>query len=231
MRGALSLHAIKRLSSIAKSATPPMITLEICIDSPAGLAAAISGGADRIELCSALALGGLTPSPGLMALAAKAPIPVHALIRPRAGDFTFTEAEIAAMEADIDAARAAGLKGVVLGASHPDGTLDSETLSRLIARAKNLELTLHRAFDLVPDFPRAVDAAIAMGFSRILTSGGAPRAIDGLETLKTIVAHAAGRIAADLGYVTTGIKQTDATIVAALKAAMRWQQALFPSPS
>src|SRR5690606_30778488 len=108
-----------------------MTTLEICIDSPSGHAAAIAGGADRIELCSALALGGLTPSPGLMARAAKAPIPVHALIRPRAGDFSFTEDEIATMEADIDAARAAGLRGVVLGATHADGTLDAETLRRL----------------------------------------------------------------------------------------------------
>lgn len=236
-----------------------MTTLEICIDSPSGHAAAIAGGADRIELCSALALGGLTPSPGLMALAAKAPIPVHALIRPRAGDFSFTEDEIATMEADIDAARAAGLRGVVLGATHADGTLDAETLRRLAARAKNLDLTLHRAFDLALDFPRAVETAIALGFSRILTSGGAPRAIDGLETLAAIIAHAAGRIAimpgsgvtpenartfldlgvtdlhasasrpiaappgraADLGYVTPGIRQTDAKIVAALKAAMR----------
>ncbi|WP_332718425.1 copper homeostasis protein CutC [Pelagibacterium mangrovi] len=172
-----------------------MTTLEICVDTPAGLSAAIAGGADRIELCSALSVGGLTPSPGLMALAAKAPIPVHAMIRPRAGDFVFSDPEIAAMEADIDAARNAGLPGVVLGATHPDGALDTQTLARLIARAKPLDLTLHRAFDLAPDLPRAVDDAIALGFNRILTSGGAPRAIDGLENLKRIIAHAAGRIA------------------------------------
>src|SRR5690606_8681384 len=172
-----------------------MTTLEICVDTPASLAAAIAGGADRIELCSALSVGGLTPSAGLMALAAKAPLPVHAMIRPRAGDFVFSDPEIAAMEADIDAARNAGLPGVVLGATRPDGALDTQTLARLIARAQPLDLTLHRAFDLAPDFPRAVDDAIALGFNRILTSGGAPRAIDGLENLKRIIAHAAGRIA------------------------------------
>lgn len=235
-----------------------MTTLEICIDDPSGLAAAIAGGADRIELCSSLSVGGLTPSPGLIALAAKAPIPVYALIRPRAGDFVFSADEVVAMEADIDAARAAGLKGVVLGATHPDGTLDAPTLERLAVRAAGLDLTLHRAFDLAPDFPTAIDTAIALGFSRILTSGGAPRAIDGLENLKTIIAHAATRIAimagsgitaenaaiflalgltnlhasasrtievppgpaAELGYVTPGMKHTDADRVAALKQVM-----------
>lgn len=173
----------------------PEPTLEICVDDAAGLAAAISGGADRIELCSALAVGGLTPTPGLMALAATAPIPVYAMIRPRPGDFVFSDDDVATMETDIDAVRAAGLPGVVLGAIHPDGTLDTATLKRLIARASGLGLTLHRAFDLAPDFPAAIDTAIALGFTRILTSGGAPRAIDSLDTLRAIIAHAAGRIA------------------------------------
>lgn len=170
-------------------------TLEICVDDAAGLAAAIEGGADRIELCSALAVGGLTPTPGLMALAASAPIPVYAMIRPRPGDFVFSPADVATMETDIDTAKAAGLSGVVLGATHPDGSLDNVTLERLATRATGLGLTLHRAFDLAPDFPAAIDTAIALGFERILTSGGAPRVIDGLDALRAITAHAAGRIA------------------------------------
>src|SRR5262245_37162108 len=96
------------------------VLLEVCVDSPQGLAAAIEGGADRIELCSALELGGLTPLPGLMKAAAAAPIPVYAMIRPRGGLFVFDEADEAAMMADIDAVRAAGLAGVVIGANQPD---------------------------------------------------------------------------------------------------------------
>ncbi|MAN77004.1 copper homeostasis protein CutC [Pelagibacterium flavum] len=173
----------------------PDPTLEICVDDAAGLAAAISGGADRIELCSSLAVGGLTPTPGLMALAATAPIPVYAMIRPRAGDFVFSDDDVTTMETDIDAARAAGLAGVVLGATRPDGTLDTAILERLVTRASGLGLTLHRAFDLAPDFPAAIDTAIDLGFERILTSGGAPSAIHGLNALRIITAHAAGRIA------------------------------------
>jgi copper homeostasis protein len=191
----------------------PEPILEICVDDAAGLAAAISGGADRIELCSSLALGGLTPTPGLMALAATSPIPVYAMIRPRAGDFVFSQDDVATMEADIDAARSAGLSGVVLGATHPDGRLDTAILERLVTRASGLGLTLHRAFDLAPDFPAAIDTAIDLGFERILTSGGAPRAIDGRDALRTIIAHAAGRIAIMAG---SGVTADNAEIFLAL---------------
>ncbi|WP_338607760.1 copper homeostasis protein CutC [Pelagibacterium nitratireducens] len=191
----------------------PEPILEICVDDAAGLAAAISGGADRIELCSSLALGGLTPTPGLMALAATSPIPVYAMIRPRAGDFVFSQEDVATMQTDIDAARSAGLSGVVLGATHPDGRLDTAILERLVTRASGLGLTLHRAFDLAPDFPAAIDTAIDLGFKRILTSGGAPRAIDGRDALRTIIAHAAGRIAIMAG---SGVTADNAEIFLAL---------------
>ncbi|MGL5010398.1 MAG: copper homeostasis protein CutC, partial [Paracoccaceae bacterium] len=137
------------------------ILIEICVDDAPGLAAAIAGGADRIELCAALALGGLTPSAGFRQHAASAPIPVYPMIRPRPGDFTFTDAEITLMEHDIVTARSLGLAGVVLGASHPDGTLDTNTLARLITAAGPLGLTLHRAFDLTPDPIAALDTAIS----------------------------------------------------------------------
>ncbi len=168
--------------------------LEICVDSPAGLAAAVSGGADRIELCSALALGGLTPGPGLIALAARAGVPCHAMIRPAPGDFVLRSGDLAAMCADIAAVRSAGLAGVVIGVARPDGTLDAGALARLREAAHGLEVTLHRVFDLAPDPLVAVDTAIDLGLTRILTSGQAPAAPDGTALLKTLVQHAAGRI-------------------------------------
>lgn len=170
------------------------ILLEVCVEDASGLQAAIDGGAERIELCSALSVGGLTPSPGLMVLAGKADIPVYAMIRPRPGDFVFDASDIAVMRVEIDAARAAGLAGVVLGASRPDGRLDKEALKQLVDHAQGLGLTLHRAFDLVPDFAEAVETAVALGFERILTSGGAKRAPDGIDRLAAIIEQASGRI-------------------------------------
>jgi copper homeostasis protein len=168
--------------------------LEIAVDSVAGLDNALKGGAQRIELCAALEIGGLTPSWGLMALASKAPVPVYAMIRPRAGNFVFDEVEEAVMTADIMAAREIGLAGVVLGASNPDGTLDAPLLSRLIGYAKDLGVTLHRAFDLVPDHDAALQQAIDLGFERILTSGGVPRAMDGVETIRRLGDKAGDRL-------------------------------------
>lgn len=168
--------------------------LEICVDDASGLAAAVKGGADRIELCSALGSGGLTPSHGFMALAARAPIPVYALIRPRIGDFVYSEDDVAVMIADIEAARVAGLAGVVIGATQSPDILDRPVLERLVAAASDLDLTLHRAFDVVGDFEAALDLAIELGFSRILTSGGARHAEDGIERLTHLSMLADGRI-------------------------------------
>jgi copper homeostasis protein len=172
------------------------IALEVCVDNAAGLAAALAGGADRIELCSALETGGLTPSFGLLRLASASPVPVVAMIRPRGGDFCFDEAEIQLMLDDIDAVAGAGLQGVVLGASLADGQLDHHTLERLVHRAAGhgLHCTLHRAIDLCPDLEQATNLAIALGFGRILTSGGATSAPDGLAGLQRCFAAAAGRI-------------------------------------
>jgi copper homeostasis protein len=170
------------------------VKLEVCVADPQSLAAAAAGGAERIELCSALELGGLTPLPGLMALARQSGIETYALIRPRSGDFVFDSHDEAAMLAAIDAVRAAGLAGVVLGANHPDGTLDDKLLARLLAHADGLGSTLHRAIDLVPDFAAATEAAIALGFDRILSSGGAPTALEGLGQLALVHATARGRI-------------------------------------
>jgi len=170
------------------------ILLEVCVDSPAGLAAAVEGGADRIELCAALDTGGLTPSSGLMALAARVPVPVYAMIRPRAGDFVFARDEEAAMVVDIEAALNAGLAGVVIGANRGDGSLDAALLSRLKAISGNAGMTLHRAFDLVVDMEHALEQAIDLGFERILTSGGQRTAIDGKDMVARLNKRSAGRI-------------------------------------
>lgn len=168
--------------------------LEVCVADPQSLMAAITGGGDRIELCSGLELGGLTPSAGLMRLAAAAPIPVYAIVRPRSGDFVCDDADVDAMLGDIDAIRAAGLAGVVLGASRPNGELDVTVLARLLDQAQGLGSTLHRAIDLVPDFAEATEAAVSLKFERILTSGGVHVALHGVDNIATALAAARGRI-------------------------------------
>ena len=170
------------------------IKLEVCVDDADGLYAAIEGGADRIELCAALSVGGLTPNPGLMALAGPPPVPVYAMIRPRPGDFVFSAADLDVMRRDIDAARAVGLAGVVLGASLADGRLDTAMLTKLTGHAAGLGMTLHRAFDLVPDFAEAMEVAVELGFERILTSGGARSAPQAIDRLAEIVELAKGRL-------------------------------------
>ena len=172
------------------------LTLEVCVDSVDGLHHAVEGGADRIELCSALEIGGLTPSAGLIRAASKTLVPVVAMIRPRGGDFCFDDGEINLMLDEIDAVAAAGLQGVVLGASLPDGQLDVPALERLTmhARGRGLRCTLHRAIDLCPNLAHAVGEAIDLGFERILTSGGAQSAPAGLDGLRRCFDAAAGRI-------------------------------------
>lgn len=170
------------------------VTLEVCVDTAAGLAEAVAGGADRVELCAALAVGGLTPSAGMIALAARCGVPVVAMIRPRAGDFVWSGTEVAMMETEIAAVRDAGLTGVALGASLPDGCLDLSVLGRLVAAARGMELVLHRCIDLTPDMAEALEQAVALGFHRILTSGGEVTAEAGAGRIGALVAQAARRI-------------------------------------
>lgn len=176
--------------------------LEVCVEEAAGIAAAVQGGGDRMELCAGLSVGGLTPSPALIRLAASAPVPTLMLCRPREGDFRYDAEEAALVAADITDAAEAGLEGVVIGATGSDGRLDVALLAQWVAhahhegqrRGRPLSLTLHRAFDLCPDPAVALEQAIALGFQRILTSGGVPRAIDGAGTLAQLVKQAEGRI-------------------------------------
>jgi copper homeostasis protein len=164
-----------------------MMRLEVPVDNPAGLTAAVSGGADRIELCAALGAG-------FMRLAAGCGVPVFAMIRPRTGGFCYTADELAVMATDIVAARQTGLAGVVIGALTADRQLDLPALRGLVSRAAGLEITLHRAFDVVADWREAVDQAVDLGIGRILTSGGARNAPAGVDRLADIIAYARGRI-------------------------------------
>ena len=168
--------------------------LEVCVDTIAGLAAAIAGGADRVELCAALSTGGLTPSHGFIHAASTAPVPVRAMIRPRAGSFVFAQAEVDLMRRDIDVVRAEGLAGVVIGAATPAGALDMANLQVLVAHAEGLEITLHRVVDLLPTGEEAVDAAVALGLSTILTSGAALTAEAGCDRIAAMHERASGRI-------------------------------------
>ena len=172
----------------------PGILLEVCVDSVFGFNAAVSGGADRIELCASLAVGGLTPSPGFIAFAAKSKTPSRVMIRPRVGDYVFSEDEIDVMRRDIDLVRSAGLAGVVIGASRADWQLDEKAIAKLAEHAKGLKLTLNRTIDMTPDPVAAIDVALALGFDTILTSGGALKAPDGAETIAAMVARANGKL-------------------------------------
>ncbi|NYD91338.1 copper homeostasis protein CutC [Sphingomonas melonis] len=183
----------------AGAGDPPRIALEVCVESPEGAAAAIAGGCDRIELCAALALGGLTPSAGLveavLAVARPAGIPVRAMVRPRQGGFDYDAADLALAQREATALLAAGVQGLVFGATR-GGRLDREALAawRAALPASPIGLTLHRAIDVVDDPVAAVEEAVALGFDHILTSGGALSAPAGAATIARMVERAAGRL-------------------------------------
>ena len=171
--------------------------LEICVDSLESALAAQTGGADRLELCANLIIGGTSPSPALIRQVKEAvDIPVNVLLRPRFGDFCFTPAEQDAMVWEVEKCRRLGVNGVVLGALTPDGRLDRALLSRCIGAAgPDLHRTLHRAFDLCRDPFEGLEDAIALGFDTILTSGQKAKAEQGADLLAQLMEKADGRIA------------------------------------
>jgi copper homeostasis protein len=172
-----------------------MVVLEVCVEGVAGVRAAAAAGAQRVELCSALIDGGLTPSAGTLARAVDAGgIDVVVLVRPRGGDFLYDEDELAVMERDVDLARVAGAAGVALGCLTPDGAVDLERTARLVARAGGLPVTFHRAFDLVRAPERELEALVELGIGRVLSSGGAASALEGAARLAALVRTARGRI-------------------------------------
>ena len=169
--------------------------IEGCVDSHASALAACRGGADRLELCANLSIGGTTPSPGLFRQVRRdCSLPVNVLIRPRFGDFLYSEAEVEEMEDCVRRFRDLGADGVVLGALTPPGTLDRAVMARLMEAAGGMEVTLHRAFDMTRDPLEALEAAIHLGCRTILTSGQARSALAGSELLRELLRRAAGRV-------------------------------------
>lgn len=170
--------------------------LEVCTETPDGAAAAARGGASRIELCSRLDLGGLTPDgETLRATSAAVELPVFAMVRPRGGDFVARPGEVDALERDLLECLEAGADGLVLGLLTADRRPDTDSLERLLASAgKQVPITFHRAFDSVADRHEALEVLIELGFSRLLTTGGPERAWDGRDILAGLVEQAAGRL-------------------------------------
>lgn len=185
--------------------------LEVCAGSVESVAAARNGGAARVELCSALEIGGITPSVGLITEARHIEgIALNVLIRPRGGDFLYNESEVATMEQDIVAARQCGADGVVIGALTAEGDVDVQVCNRLIKAAEGMSITFHRAFDMCRNPFLALEDIISLGCHRILTSGQAASAYAGITLIKQLVEAAQGRISIMPGC---GVNATNATAI------------------
>ena len=191
--------------------------IEICVEGIDGLIAAQNAGADRAELCASLLEGGLTPSLGTVATALReARMPFHVMVRPRGGDFLYTALEFATMLADVEALRAAGAAGVVCGCLLPEGRIDGARMRALVAAAGPMNVTCHRAFDMTRDAAEAVEALVAAGVARVLTSGQRDSALEGIATIKATVAAARGRLSVmacgglDAGNIAQVMRETGA---------------------
>jgi copper homeostasis protein len=171
------------------------VLLEVCVDSVASAVAAEKGGAHRLELCANLPEGGITPSAGMIAMVRnRVAIPVHVLIRPRPGNFCYAPDEFEVMKGDIVLARQLGAKGVVLGILTPDRDIDVLRTGELVRFARPLSVTFHRAFDVVAKNSAALESVIETGADRILTSGGAPTAAEGVQAIARLAAAARERV-------------------------------------
>jgi copper homeostasis protein len=171
------------------------ILIEVACASVTDCVEAEAAGAGRLELCSALVVGGLTPSVGLFAAArARTRVPIVCMVRPRAGAFSYDEGDFDAMRRDVEAFRTAGASGVVFGVLTGDGSVDVERCRDLVARAGGMETVFHRAFDVVGDADAALDALVAVGVTRVLTSGGAPTSLAGASVIRRAIVRSAGRL-------------------------------------
>lgn len=171
------------------------VAVEICVDSVDSAVAAERAGADRVELCSSLGEGGVTPSAGLIELVrARITIGLQVMIRPRGGDFCYTPEEFETMKRDIVAAQKLGADGVVFGVLNADGSVDSLRTRQLVELARPLNVTFHRAFDMCANLFRALEDVCSTGADRILTSGGERTALLGAERIALLVREARGRV-------------------------------------
>lgn len=172
-----------------------MVKVEVCIDSVAGALAAQQGGAQRVELCDNLIEGGTTPSAGTITLARRQiDIDLNVIIRPRGGDFCYSDIEFEVMKVDIEQAKKMGANGVVIGLLQADGSIDRERTAILVALARPLSVTFHRAFDMSHNPSEALEGLIELGLDRVLTSGQEASALEGIEVIAGLVQQAAGRI-------------------------------------
>jgi copper homeostasis protein len=171
------------------------VLVEACVDSVASAIAAERGGARRLELCDNLFDGGTTPSAGMIsAVKAASRLPVFVIVRPRGGGFVYTDEEIGVMRLDIEAAKMLGADGVVFGALTPDARVDVDQLKALVTAAGDLSSTFHRAFDLTQDRQDALEVLMRHRVARVLTSGGAASALEGVEEIGALVRRAVGQI-------------------------------------
>lgn len=172
-----------------------MTLVEAAVETLDSALAAERAGADRIELCDNLSDSGTTPGAGLIvAVAERTQLPVFVLIRPRAGGFVYSDDEFDVMIRDIELAGRMGVAGIVTGALTPDGRVDAERMRTLVKAAAGLPVTFHRAIDFAMNLPAALEEAIEAGASRVLTSGGAATALEGVDLIATLVDQARKRI-------------------------------------
>ncbi len=209
--------------------------IEICVEGIDGLVAAQQAGADRVELCASLFEGGLTPSMGVIREALRvATIPFHVIVRPRGGDFLYSELEFRSMLEDVIALREIGVAGVVIGCLTPEGAIDELRTKALVDAARPMKVTCHRAFDMTRDYRTALEALIRTGVDRVLTSGQRDTALEGSAILKEVVALADGRIiimgcgALDVGNIAqvrreTGVDEMHFAALKTIKSGMEFR--------
>jgi len=214
--------------------------LEVAANSLASALAAQAGGADRVELCTGLELGGLTPSFALIAqVRERLSIPVYVLIRPRAGDFLYGNDELELMQRDIETCLSLGCDGVVFGVLDADGRVDLPRCRPLLSAAGGMGVTFHRAFDMARDLSQALEDVVALGAERVLTSGGAASAPAGAASIRDLIDQATGRIVVMPGAGITSVNVMDlaratgahefhASAKAGHASGMRWTNPRLP---
>ena len=185
--------------------------MECCVDSVESALQAEKGGADRLELCSNLVIGGTTPTLALFRqIREHTNIPIHVLLRPRFGDFLYTDQELGIIAKEIDMFREAGAEGIVIGCLKPDGNLDLEAMRSLIDHSGQMKITLHRAFDMCVNPFQTLELAKSLGIHAILTSGCQPSCLEGIDLIRQLDEKAEGRIAIMAG---AGIQENSAKIL------------------